>query len=108
MTKKKIKLSNHIHLFKRIDLVPSWKSKLPSTHKFYRPSAIVLQCVKPECNYQLEPGRLIGKISECNRCHEPFIMSKISVSHVQPHCDSCVVRKAKPDLDKLSQLLDKI
>jgi transcription initiation factor IIE alpha subunit len=101
MTKKK--LPNHLHLYKKIDLVPKWKQT-----KHNREPYIVFICQKPTCTYRMPLNLAIGKLCECNRCHEPMILDKETVTLTKPHCQNCIVRKAKPELDKLSELLDKI
>ena len=107
MTKKnKLRLPEHIHEYKRVDIVPSWKSKLPSTHKYYKPAHIILACQEALCTYRLELNMAVGKIAKCSRCKEPFIMDKVAVGHSKPHCSDCIVRKVKPTIDKLKELMD--
>ncbi len=105
---KSIKPSTHIHEYKRVDIVPSWKSKLPKTHKYYKPAHIILACVEPLCSYRLELVLAIGKLAKCSRCKEPFILDKIAVGHSKPHCSDCIVRKDKKQIDKISELLKDI
>lgn len=105
---EKLKLPDHIHLYKRIDLVPSWKSKLPTTHKHYRPSRLVFVCQKPLCNHQLDTIRAIGKLNECNICHRPFVMDKETVQRAMPRCQDCIVRKQSDVINKLDDFLKDI
>lgn len=105
MTKEKVKMPNHIHLYKRIDLVPKWKQiKDPDKHQPY----LVFICQKPACNHHVPINRALGKLCECNRCHNPMILDKETVNLAKPHCQDCIVRKVKPDVDKLSELIKDI
>lgn len=105
---KKTKLPDHLHLYKRIDLVPSWKSKLPETHKYYRPSHEILVCTEPLCNYRLELNQAVGKLCKCNRCGQPMIIDKETVKLTKPHCQSCIERKNKSVIVGLDELLKDI
>lgn len=96
---QKIKLPQHIHLYKRIDLVPSWKVKQG------KPSRLVFACQHPTCNNTLPVVMAIGKLNECNICHRPFILDKESVLRARPRCKECIVRKNVVEIDGLDELL---
>ena len=103
---KSIKLPKHIHLYKKINLVPSWKSKLPETHKYYRPAHFVFSCQAPLCTNTLEINKAVGKLNECNICHRPFILNKETVDRTRPRCQECIVRKSKDELVNLEDYLN--
>ena len=100
--KKKIK-KDHIHLYKRIDLVPKWKQT-----KLGREPYLVFICEKPGCTHRMPLDQAIGKICECRRCGEPFVIDKITVDLAKPHCQDCIVKRNKPELDKISELIKDI
>ena len=101
-----IKLPKHIHLYKRINIVPSWKSKLPETHKYYRPKHELFICQAPLCSKTLEINRALGKLNECNICHRPFIMTKEAVQKTRPRCNECIVRVVKDEVINLEEFLN--
>ena len=106
MAKTKIKLPTHIHLYQRIDLTPKWRQKLPQDHRHWKPGYIVLSCTKPACNHHTALNKAIGKLCECNRCHEPMILDKETVTHAKPHCQECIKRKSSVEIDMLKDLVE--
>ncbi len=66
---------------------------------------MVFTCTKPACNHHIPVHRAIGKIAECNRCHNPFVIDKETVQLAKPHCQDCIERKTKPEIDALADLL---
>lgn len=93
MTKKK--LPNHIHKYKRINL-SSDKSKP------YK----VLACQQPACNHYITLALGVGKLAECWRCGNPFVIDKISVEHAKPHCHDCTRRKDQHVINELTKLVE--
>lgn len=103
MAKTKRK-NDHIHLYEKIDLRPKWKQiKNPEL-----PPYLVFQCKKPACFHHIPIARALGKICECNRCHNPMILDKETITLTKPHCQDCIVRKNKPEIDKLAEFLEGI
>ena len=101
---EKIKVPKHIHLYKRIDLRPKWKQiKNPEL-----PPYLVFACQKPTCQHWVEVARALGLLNECNVCHNPFILDKETVKKARPRCTDCIVRKVKPEINKLNELLKDI
>lgn len=101
----KNKKSDHIHLYRKIDLVPKWKViNDPKKHQPY----LVFVCQKPACNHRVPVTLAIGKLCECNRCHNPMILDKETITLSKPHCQDCIVRKPKHEIDKLSDLVKDI
>lgn len=68
----------------------------------------VFACQKPACNHTLPIERALGKLCECNVCHNPMILDKETVKKARPRCTDCIVRKTKPEVDKLNELLKDI
>lgn len=100
----KIKLTKHIHLYKRINLTPKWhKIKNPEKEPF-----LVLRCQKPTCNHYVRVDLALGKLAECSRCNDPFILDKITVNHASPHCTDCIKSKKKPQIDAITDMLDRL
>lgn len=94
----------HIHLYKRVDLVPKWKQK-----KYNRESFPVFRCMKPTCSHWIRADVLaLGKLCECNVCHGPMILDKESVKQAKPKCPKCIIRKIKPEILGLEDLLKDI
>lgn len=106
MTKQKTKKpSNHIHLYKKVDLVPKWKV-INNPDKFQ--PFVVFACQKPACTHWIRHNLAIGKLCECNRCHNPMVLDKETVKLTKPHCQDCIIRKSKIHIDKLTELLKEI
>ena len=68
----------------------------------------VFRCIKPACNSHIPVNRALGKLAECNRCNNPFILDKETVQLAKPHCQDCIERKVKPIIDDLSDLVKDI
>ncbi len=97
MTKKKVKLPNHIHKFKRVDISADPKKEY-----------IVFACQQPACSTYYTKILIEGKLCECWRCGDPFIIDRISATHAKPHCSTCIKRRAKPEIADLADLIEKI
>lgn len=93
---------NHIHKYKKFNLTRN-KDKEP----YY-----VYQCVLPLCSHYTPVNLSVGKMSLCNRCNEPFIITKETLqgyanrATVRPHCIDCTdKRKENPGLTTISDFL---
>lgn len=98
MTKKKVKLPNHIHKYKRVNLTRDPKKK----------PYIVFACEQPGCSTYYTELLIIGQLAECWRCGDPFVIDKVSAGHVKPHCSACIKRKLPKIVDDLSKLVENI
>lgn len=58
---------------------------------------VIYKCVLPSCSHYLSERLIKGKFSICWRCGEPFI---IKLLHAKPHCDDCVNKVAKPQVNE--------
>jgi len=76
-------------------------------------------CAKQECSHHIRIELVEGKVAECNRCGDPFIMKLSKLKHgeriiVKPHCDSCTktpdrLKKEKEDLkNNIDALLESV
>lgn len=97
MTRKKVKLPVHIHKYKRVNI---------STNK--DKPYIVMACQQPGCNTYYTILLIIGKLAECWKCGDPFIINKVSSTHAKPHCNDCIVKKVKPEVADLMKLTEGI
>ena len=55
---------------------------------------LVYICIKQQCSHNIRVDLVDGKLAECNRCGQPFIMRLAKLKHgdriiVRPHCDNC-------------------
>lgn len=98
----KIKLTRHIHLYKRVNLTPKWHLKKNPEKKPF----LVLKCQKPTCGHYVRVDLAVGKLAECSRCNNPFILDKLTVTHANPHCRECIKTKKQPNIDKLMDFLN--
>jgi hypothetical protein len=98
MTKKKVKLPNHIHKFRRVNLTRNPDKK----------DYIVLKCMQPGCVTYIPVALGVGQLAECWICGDPFVIDKKSVGHSKPHCIHCIKRKVKPIVENLSDLVKDI
>jgi hypothetical protein len=79
------------------------------------PPYLVYVCVKQDCSHNIRVELVDGKVAECNRCGDNFIMKLSKLKHgstiiVRPHCEDCTktpdrIRKVK---DRVSQDLDSL
>ena len=65
----------------------------------------VFKCTVAGCSHYIRKELAEGQIAECNRCHEPMVMTKAAIQLSKPHCDKCVVRKDKDVHDAIKELL---
>ena len=70
--------NKHTHQYKRIDL-----SQKEDKHYF------VYKCQKPDCSHYLIPALVLGKLCECPRCGEDFIIEREHLDLVSPRCNNC-------------------
>lgn len=85
------KPASHIHRYQRTKLGDNF---------------IVYRCMLPGCAHYIRKELIMGKLCNCYRCGEDFIIGKKEMRRVRPHC-GCVQR-AKPDIemDKMRQFLE--
>lgn len=88
---------NHVHLYKKVNL--SRKDDKPY---------IVYKCLKPVCSHYIPLHLAEGKLCECYRCGNPFILTKLHLAGsngramTRPHCIDCVRRRKSADVDALT------
>lgn|SRR5215471_5492417 len=94
------KVANHLHRYKKVNL--SRKKDEPY---------LVYKCVKPACSHYVPINLAEGKLCECNRCAEPMIITKATLTHsnnkpmAKPHCPNCIKRKNADDVAALAEFL---
>lgn len=98
MTKKKTKKHTHIHKLKRLDL-----TRNPDKKPY-----LVYACQQPGCNWYIAVMLAIGQVAECWICGDPFVIDKVSITHAKPHCNDCIKRKVKPEVEDLAKLVENI
>jgi hypothetical protein len=49
---------------------------------------------------------LVGKTSLCNKCGDPFELSRDSLRKSHPVCDDCIVSPAKKRIAKAAKFLE--
>lgn len=64
----------------------------------------VYACNLPGCNHYLERTLVKGKLSLCNRCGTPMIMTPFQLTLAKPHCLDCTRRKDET-YEKFKELL---
>lgn len=101
--KKKSKSDSHIHKYKRLNLARNYGKGEHKTKPF-----IVMACQQPGCPAYYRIELMMGKLAECWICGDPFVIDKVSISHVKPHCSNCIKRKVKPEVADLSDLVKDI
>jgi len=47
---------------------------------------------------RLSAPLLMGKLAECPRCEEPFILDRRALRMAHPCCDKCINKKVTPEL----------
>lgn len=74
----------HLHRYRLKDLA----------RKKDTPPYLVYVCIKQDCSHHIRVDLVDGKVAECNRCSEPFVMKLAKLKHgdriiVRPHCEEC-------------------
>jgi hypothetical protein len=95
--------TKHIHKYRLKDLA----------RKKDVPPYMVYICVKQECSHHIRVELAEGKVSECNRCGDSFVMRLNKLKHgdriiVRPHCEFCTKTpgKIKEKKEKASNAID--
>lgn len=86
----------HIHRYK--------KKNLSNSSKPY----LVWACTKIGCSHYLPKVLLKGKMAECSRCGDPFVITTDTLKLSELHCDDCTKRKNKKQLSKAQEFLDSL
>jgi DNA-directed RNA polymerase subunit RPC12/RpoP len=63
--------NKHYHKYRLKDLAR--KRDVPPYHVYI--------CIKQDCSHHIRVELIDGKISECNRCGEPFLMKLAKLKH---------------------------
>ena len=88
------KWGHDIHRYNRVDPVRS-------------DGRIMWRCMLTNCRHFLVDRMVVGQLSLCNRCFEPFEMKIFNLDQKKPHCFSCTRRrKEAPAVDILANLKD--
>jgi hypothetical protein len=72
------KNTGHIHRYKRVNIGDPRKK-----YKVYR-------CMVAACSHYVRPELAEGRLAECWRCREPFVLDKKAITLAKPHCSKCV------------------
>lgn len=87
------KKANHLHLYKKVNLGAAGKKY------------IAFKCQMPACEHYIPYHLAEGKLCQCNRCHEPMLLTKAAMQLTKPHCHNCVKRKKTADVDTIAAFL---
>jgi len=76
--------TKHLHKYRLKDL-----ARKKGTEPYH-----VYICTKQDCSHHIRIDLVEGKLAECNRCGEPFVMKLSQLKHgerivVKPHCKDC-------------------
>lgn len=79
------------------------------------PDYWVYICIKQSCTHHIRVELVEGKVSECNRCGEPFVMKLAKLKHGdriihRPHCEECTKTPGhvKEKKEKMSSSIDEL
>jgi hypothetical protein len=98
----KTNVANHLHRYKKVDIARKGDKEF-----------LVYKCTKPICSHYIRMDLVEGKMCECNRCGEPMIITKETLTHSsgkpmsKPHCGNCVKRKKSDDIAALADFVAK-
>lgn len=54
---------------------------------------IVFRCVRPGCAHYIRQELVIGKIAQCWRCDDEFVMNQKTALLKKPHCAKCTISR---------------
>lgn len=98
-------MSRHLHRYRLKDL----------TRNPDKPPYNVYVCIQQDCTHHIRIELVDGKLAECNRCGEPFIMKLAKLKHgdriiVRPHCDNCTKtpERIKAKKEKMRNTIDEL
>lgn len=82
--------THHIHKYVRTKMGPK------STVEVYR-------CILPGCPHYLHLPMLVGRLAECHKCEQPFIVNGKQATRKKPCCTKCMNKSerrgyAHPDI----------
>lgn len=92
-------VANHLHRYKKVNIGRNGND------------FVVYKCMKPACSHYLRVDLAEGKLCECNRCQEPMIITKITLTgsgggpSLLPHCINCTKRKKAGDVAAIAEFL---
>lgn len=79
---------------------------------------MVYVCTKQDCTHHIKVELVDGKLAECNRCDEQFVMKLAKLKHgermvVKPHCDECTktpdrFKDKREKKDKIKNSIDEL
>jgi hypothetical protein len=49
----------------------------------------VFRCVRPGCAHYIRQELVVGKIAQCWRCDDEFVMNQKTAQLKKPHCAKC-------------------
>lgn len=93
------RVANHIHRYKKKDI---------SSGKGY----FVYKCMKPTCSHYVPIHLAENRLCECNRCHEPFLLSKELLygsggsNPLLPHCGDCTKKRKVTNVEATNAVLE--
>jgi hypothetical protein len=97
--------NKHLHKYRLRNL-----TRDPSKPPYY-----VYICVKQDCSHHIRIDLVDGKLAECNRCEEPFIIKLVKIKHgdriiVRPHCDDCTKTpdRVRRKRERISNSIDEL
>jgi len=82
-------------------------------HKYVRAKLgkhVIFKCAIIGCPHHLSKELVVGRVSVCWKCEQPFAMTKASILLARPHCIPCTVKKTEPvvDHDLIKEFLENI
>lgn len=66
----------HVHSYKKVNI--------GAGRDYY-----VFQCQDPSCSHYLPAALVLGKLSLCPRCDDPFVMGENHLAQTLPYCNNC-------------------
>lgn len=63
---------------------------------------IVFRCVRPGCAHYIRQELVIGKIAQCWRCGDEFVMNQKTAMLKKPHCTKCTNSPGKVKAEPIS------
>ena len=80
-------------------------------HKYIRVRLgkhIVYKCSLANCTHFLRRELVVGRLSICWRCGEPFVMNRESITLARPRCTTCKKTAKKADIAAITEFIEKV
>lgn len=71
-----------------------------------KPNKEVYRCIHPDCTHYTAKAMLLGKRSECPKCKDLFILTRLKLKNKLPTCDACSKSPKAAELREAKKIVE--